>query len=88
MKTRLTAMVTALALGATPALAELVFPDLSYRTGPFAAGGIPFSDAYGPPSQAEARTLTMRGGPGEQPRPRSESLCHGSRRPPPRPARR
>jgi branched-chain amino acid transport system substrate-binding protein len=46
MKTRLTAMVTALALGATPALAELVFPDLSYRTGPFAASGIPFSDGY------------------------------------------
>ena len=46
MKTRLTAVVTALALGATPALAELVFPDLSYRTGPFAASGIPFSDGY------------------------------------------
>ena len=46
MTKRLTAMVTALALGATPALAELVFPDLSYRTGPFAASGIPFSDGY------------------------------------------
>ncbi|MFW8635974.1 ABC transporter substrate-binding protein [Cribrihabitans pelagius] len=31
---------------ATPAMADLVFPDLSYRTGPYAAGGIPFSDGY------------------------------------------
>ncbi len=39
-----------LALGALmasgPALADLVIPDLSYRTGPYAAGGIPFSDGY------------------------------------------
>ena len=39
-----------LALGAVvaagPALADLVFPDLHYRTGPYAAGGIPFSDGY------------------------------------------
>ncbi|ARE40446.1 Leucine-, isoleucine-, valine-, threonine-, and alanine-binding protein [Rhodovulum sp. P5] len=34
------------ALAAGPALADLVFPDLSYRTGPYAAGGIPFSDGY------------------------------------------
>ncbi|QIE41148.1 ABC transporter substrate-binding protein [Meridianimarinicoccus aquatilis] len=42
--------VTTLALGAAlaagPAFADLVFPDLSYRTGPYAAGGIPFSDGY------------------------------------------
>ena len=31
---------------ATTAQADLVIPDLSYRTGPFAAGGIPFSDGY------------------------------------------
>ncbi|MBY5972664.1 ABC transporter substrate-binding protein [Ferrimonas balearica] len=31
---------------AGPAAAELVFPDLSYRTGPYAANGIPFSDGY------------------------------------------
>ncbi|CTQ33487.1 ABC transporter substrate-binding protein [Jannaschia rubra] len=31
---------------AGPAMAELVIPDLSYRTGPYAAGGIPFSDGY------------------------------------------
>jgi len=33
-------------LAAGPVLADLVFPDLSYRTGPFAANGIPFSDGY------------------------------------------
>ncbi|RKF13021.1 ABC transporter permease [Roseovarius spongiae] len=34
------------ALAAGPALAELVVPDLSYRTGPYGANGIPFSDGY------------------------------------------
>ena len=34
------------ALIAAPAAADLVIPDLSYRTGPYAAGGIPFSDGY------------------------------------------
>ena len=34
------------AMVATPAMAELVFPSLSYRTGPFAAGGVPFADGY------------------------------------------
>ncbi len=33
-------------LAAGPALADLVIPDLSYRTGPYAAGGTPFSDGY------------------------------------------
>jgi branched-chain amino acid transport system substrate-binding protein len=34
-------------LAAGPALAgELVFPSLSYRTGPYAANGIPFADGY------------------------------------------
>ena len=38
---------TALAMAlAAPAAAELVIPDLSYRTGAYAAGGIPFSDGY------------------------------------------
>ncbi|MEM9642548.1 MAG: ABC transporter substrate-binding protein [Pseudomonadota bacterium] len=36
----------ALVLGASPVLADLVFPSLSYRTGPYAAGGIPFADGY------------------------------------------
>ncbi|MBJ3764105.1 ABC transporter substrate-binding protein [Maribius pontilimi] len=43
-------ILTTLALGATlaagPALAELTFPSLSYRTGPYAANGIPFADGY------------------------------------------
>ena len=33
-------------MAAGPALADLVFPSLSYRTGPFAAGGIPYADGY------------------------------------------
>ncbi|MBF9032866.1 ABC transporter substrate-binding protein [Rhodobacterales bacterium HKCCE2091] len=33
-------------IAAGPALADLVIPDLHYRTGPYAAGGIPFSDGY------------------------------------------
>ncbi len=33
-------------MAAGPALADLVIPDLHYRTGPYAAGGIPFSDGY------------------------------------------
>ncbi|KIT15336.1 ABC transporter substrate-binding protein [Jannaschia aquimarina] len=43
-KTLTTLAVTALLAG--PAAADLVIPDLSYRTGPYAAGGIPFSDGY------------------------------------------
>ena len=31
---------------AGPAMADLVFPSLSYRTGPYAANGIPFADGY------------------------------------------
>ena len=31
---------------ATTAMADLVFPSLSYRTGPYAANGIPFADGY------------------------------------------
>ncbi|MEM9105094.1 MAG: ABC transporter substrate-binding protein [Pseudomonadota bacterium] len=48
MKFTKLAMVTAMALtvGTTSALADLVFPSLSYRTGPYAAGGIPFADGY------------------------------------------
>ncbi|MCB2116072.1 MAG: ABC transporter substrate-binding protein [Rhodobacteraceae bacterium] len=45
MKKTLTAI--ALALGAaSPALADLVVPSLSYRTGPFAANGIPYADGF------------------------------------------
>ncbi len=34
------------ATAAAPALADLVVPNLSYRTGPFAAGGIPYADGF------------------------------------------
>jgi len=37
--------VASVTLGA-PVSAELVYPSLSYRTGPFAVGGIPFADGY------------------------------------------
>ncbi|WP_420568637.1 ABC transporter substrate-binding protein [Thalassovita sp.] len=46
MKTKLATLVLGAALAAGPAMADLVFPSLSYRTGPFAAGGIPFADGY------------------------------------------
>lgn len=42
----LAAMALAGTMAAGPALADLVIPDLSYRTGPYAAGGTPFSDGY------------------------------------------
>ncbi|MFC7705754.1 ABC transporter substrate-binding protein [Plastorhodobacter daqingensis] len=44
--TRLAAAALAVTLASGPALADLVIPSLSYRTGPFAAGGIPFADGY------------------------------------------
>ncbi len=47
MKLKLATMVVAAVMAAAPAMtAELVFPSLSYRTGPFAAGGVPFADGY------------------------------------------
>ncbi len=46
MKKRLMATALAAFLAAGPALAELVIPNLSYRTGPFAAGGIPYADGF------------------------------------------
>ncbi|MEO0992827.1 MAG: ABC transporter substrate-binding protein [Pseudomonadota bacterium] len=42
---RLLAAAIAAAI-ATPAMADLVFPSLSYRTGPYAPNGIPFADGY------------------------------------------
>ena len=41
----LTAFLAAI-LVSCPAMAELVFPSLSYRTGPYGANGIPFADGY------------------------------------------
>jgi len=44
--TKLAAVAVAASLTATPVLADLVFPSLDYRTGPYAANGIPFADGY------------------------------------------
>ncbi|GAB4385890.1 ABC transporter substrate-binding protein [Albidovulum sp.] len=41
-----TLAAAALLAAATPAMADLVIPSLSYRTGPYAPGGIPFADGY------------------------------------------
>ncbi|WP_424987420.1 ABC transporter substrate-binding protein [Microbulbifer sp. S227A] len=46
MKMKLTTLALGAVLAAGPALADLVFPSMSYRTGPYAAGGIPFADGY------------------------------------------
>jgi len=45
MKKTLTALALAMTV-ATPALAELVVPNMSYRTGPYAPGGIPYADGF------------------------------------------
>ncbi len=44
--TRLAAAAVAAALVAGPAMADLVFPSLSYRTGPYAPSGIPYADGF------------------------------------------
>ncbi|MEP3675527.1 ABC transporter substrate-binding protein [Sulfitobacter sp.] len=46
MKYRLGTYAVAAMMAASPVMADLVFPSLSYRTGPYAAGGIPFADGY------------------------------------------
>ncbi|SFL00794.1 ABC transporter substrate-binding protein [Shimia haliotis] len=46
MKMKLATMAVTAVMAAAPAMADLVFPSLSYRTGPYAAGGIPFADGY------------------------------------------
>ncbi|MEO0939270.1 MAG: ABC transporter substrate-binding protein [Pseudomonadota bacterium] len=43
---KLATYTAAALMAASPALADLVFPSLDYRTGPYAAGGIPFADGY------------------------------------------
>ena len=45
MRKTLTALALALAT-AGPAAADLVVPNMSYRTGPFAANGIPYADGF------------------------------------------
>ncbi|GLQ35324.1 ABC transporter permease [Amylibacter marinus] len=44
--TKLAAAAVAVTMAAAPVMADLVFPSLSYRTGPYAANGIPFADGY------------------------------------------
>ena len=46
MKMKLGTGQSAAMMAASPVMADLVFPSLSYRTGPYAAGGIPFADGY------------------------------------------
>ncbi len=46
MKMKLLTAAAAAVMAAAPALADLVIVDTSYRTGPYAANGIPFSDGY------------------------------------------
>lgn len=43
---KLATVSVAAIMAASPVMADLVFPSLSYRTGPYAAGGIPFADGY------------------------------------------
>ncbi|WP_299846897.1 ABC transporter substrate-binding protein [uncultured Roseovarius sp.] len=46
MKMKLMTVAVAAMMAAGPALADLTIVDTSYRTGPYAANGIPFSDGY------------------------------------------
>ncbi len=46
MTYKLGTLAVAAMMAASPVMADLVFPSLSYRTGPYAAGGIPFADGY------------------------------------------
>lgn len=46
MTVRFTALVAAGIMAAAPALADLVVPNLSYRTGPYAANGTQYADGF------------------------------------------
>ncbi|MEO9648434.1 MAG: ABC transporter substrate-binding protein [Roseobacter sp.] len=46
MKYKLLTWATAALMAASPVMADLVFPSLDYRTGPYAANGIPLADGY------------------------------------------
>ncbi|MFK7878514.1 ABC transporter substrate-binding protein [Roseobacter sp.] len=46
MKTKLATWATAALMAASPVMADLVMPSLSFRTGPYAVGGIPLADGY------------------------------------------
>lgn len=43
---KMISVCVAAVMAASPVMADLVFPSLSYRTGPYAANGIPFADGY------------------------------------------
>ncbi len=45
-KTLFGTLIVAALTSATPAMAELVFPSMSYRTGPYAANGVAIADGY------------------------------------------
>ncbi|MCB1366436.1 MAG: ABC transporter substrate-binding protein [Rhodobacteraceae bacterium] len=44
--TKIAAAAAVAVVAASPVMADLVFPSLSYRTGAYAVGGIPFADGY------------------------------------------
>ena len=46
LKLLVASAAAAMVMGTAPAFADLVFPSLSYRTGPYAPNGIPFADGY------------------------------------------
>ena len=46
MKMKFTALAAAAMMAAAPAMADLVVPNLSYRTGPYAPGGVPYADGF------------------------------------------
>lgn len=46
MKYKLATWATAALMAASPVMADLVLPSLSFRTGPYAVGGIPLADGY------------------------------------------
>jgi branched-chain amino acid transport system substrate-binding protein len=46
MKLNFAALTAAAIMAAAPALADLVVPNLSYRTGPYAPGGVPYADGF------------------------------------------
>ncbi len=46
MKLKFPAIVAAATMLAAPAMADLVVPNMSYRTGPYAANGIPYADGF------------------------------------------
>ena len=46
MKLKLAALAAAAVLAAAPAMADLIVPNLSYRTGPYGANGTQYADGF------------------------------------------